>query len=316
MEPICPLCGTVSVSRLFAKGDAVYYDCEKCAFRFAVQATNPNLENDLDDFEPSYLQYLRSDRGDERNLQALRRWMSRFCSLDEVTSLDIGAGSGKLVRFLRRHGGNAAGIEPSRALFEHFLAGDPAFALGTLETCRLDPCAVDVVTAFDVIEHVAQPLEFLDRVAQLVKPGGLFFVSTPDVGSVPARVFGRRWHFYHAYHLSYFSPETLAAVARPYGFELLDMRHRGRLRSVGYIVRYAFEVIGKRAAPGWVARCDDWYLPVNLFDTMYLCFRRTASRGEAQGASEGVPGMDRVSTSRGSRLVEGRHPVRHVVTAW
>lgn len=252
-----------------------YLACRACTFRFAVQATNPNLENELDDFEPAYLQYLGPDRSDERNLESLRKWMSRFCQLNGATSLDIGAGSGKLVRFLRRHGVNARGIEPSRALFDHFLAREPSFACGTLETCEdLEPATFDVVTVFDVIEHVVQPLALLQGVGRLVKPGGVLYVSTPDVDSVTARVFGQRWHFYNDYHLSYFSPRTLVDAAKRYGFVLLDARHRGRLRSIGYMVRYAVEVIGRGSAPGWVARLDDCYFPVNLFDTMYLCFRR------------------------------------------
>ena len=282
LSRVCPLCGAAPVDRLFAKGETEYAGCRACAFRFAVQARNPNLENELDDFEPSYLQYLAPSRGDERNLASLREWMSRFCRLDGARSLDVGAGSGKLVRFLRRSGVNAMGIEPSRALFDHFLAGDPAFSCGTLDTCEgLEPGMFDIVTAFDVIEHVARPLEFLNQTARLLKPGGVLFVSTPDVGSVTARIFGRRWHFYHAYHLSYFSPNTLAEAAKRFGFVLLDTRHRGRLRSVGYMVRYVFEVISRTTAPAWIARFDDWYFPVNLFDTMYLCFRRTAPESGA-----------------------------------
>ena len=271
----CPLCGAPDAALLFVKGESCYRKCRRCRFVFNEQPGNPNLENALDHFEPSYIQYLRPDRGDERNFQSLRQWMSGFCTLEGATSLDVGAGSGKLVRFLRQSGVNARGIEPSRALFDYFLSDDPAFQHGTLETCRPPARTFDIVTAFDVIEHVLEPAVFLEEIASIIKPGGVLFVSTPNVGSLTARVFGRRWHFFHTYHLSYFSPSTLAAAAQPRGFSLLGWCHRGRLRSAGYILRYVVEVIGRGKAPAWIRRLDDLYFPVNLFDTMYLAFRRS-----------------------------------------
>ena len=40
------------------------------------------------------------------------------------------------------------------------------------------------------------------------------------------------------------------------------------------MIRYAAEMIGGLSAPGWARSFDTWYLPVNLFDTMYVAFRR------------------------------------------
>ena len=98
-------------------------------------------------------------------------------------------------------------------------------------------------------------------------------MSTPDVESLAARMFGRRWHFYYPYHLSYFGPRTLAGAAALYGMQLFDCRHRGRVRSAGYMIRYGAEFIAGIRAPDWARRFDEWYLPVNLFDTMYAVFR-------------------------------------------
>jgi hypothetical protein len=131
----------------------------------------------------------------------------------------------------------------------------------------------DVITAFDVIEHVPDPHAFTRAVAERLEPGGVWLLSTPDVESLTARLFGRRWHFYYPYHLSYFGPSTLGRLAEHHGLRIVSVSHRGRLRSVGYIARYAAEFIGGRAAPVWASRFDDWSLPVNLFDTMYVALR-------------------------------------------
>ena len=271
----CPLCGSSHAAPLFRKRQTDYWECAGCTFRFATPDVNPNLTKTLDGYEEAYLQYLAADASDAANFESLYRWMEGFATLQGKRLFDVGAGSGKLVRYLRGRGVDAHGIEPSRALFDRFLADDMAFTCATLDELRLSaPQTFDIITAFDVIEHVPDPRGFLRAVAAFLEPGGTFFASTPDVESLAARAFGRRWHFYYPYHLSYLGPRTIARAAEPHGLRVLDARHRGRRRSVAYMIRYAAELICGIRAPRWARRFDDWYLSVNLFDTMYVVFRR------------------------------------------
>jgi 2-polyprenyl-3-methyl-5-hydroxy-6-metoxy-1,4-benzoquinol methylase len=273
-ERTCPLCGSPRPARILERQQTDYWKCPDCGFRFATPPRNPNLANAIDDYEDAYLQYLAPDRADEANFDSLYQWMATTTPLEGKRLLDVGAGGGKLVRYLRRRGVDAHGIEPSRALFDRFLSGDSAFACATIGEASASGAAFPIVTALDVIEHVADPVAFLREVAAALEPGGVFFVTTPDVDSVTARVFGRRWHFYYPYHLSYFGPRTLARAAAKHGLRMLDCRHRGRLRSVGYMIRYVAEFVAGGDAPRWARRFDDWYVPTNLLDTMYVAFRR------------------------------------------
>jgi 2-polyprenyl-3-methyl-5-hydroxy-6-metoxy-1,4-benzoquinol methylase len=273
-ERTCPLCGSGRAAQIFTKDATDYWACPDCRFRFATPDRNPNLTNTLDEFEAAYLRYLVPESGDEANFGSLYRWMSQVTALEGKRLLDVGAGSGKLVRYLRRRGVDAHGIEPSRALFNRFLAGDAAFDCTTIDSRGPLHGSYPVVTAFDVIEHVPDPVAVLRDIASVIEPGGAFFLSTPDVDSLPARMFGRHWHFYYPYHLSYFGPRTLARAAAANGLRIVDCRHRGRRRSIGYIVRYVAEFIGGADAPRWAHRFDEWYLPTNLFDTMYVAFTR------------------------------------------
>jgi SAM-dependent methyltransferase len=273
-ERTCPVCRSLRVAPLFTKEDVAYWNCPDCRFRFATPDRNPNLSNTLDEYEDAYLQYLAPDPADSANFDALYRWMASVTPLEGKRLLDVGAGSGKFVRYMRQRGVDAHGIEPSRALFERFLAGEEAFMCASLDKNRVAGGPFPVVTAFDVIEHVLDPVAFLRRVVSTLCPDGVLFLSTPDVESLAARLFGRRWHFYYPYHLSYFGMRTLSRTAASAGLRLEKSGHRGRLRSIGYMIRYGAEFIAGIDAPAWAKRFDSWYLPLNLFDTMYLAFRR------------------------------------------
>jgi SAM-dependent methyltransferase len=274
-DDTCRLCGSKQARRLFSKGTTPFWECAECGFRFATPTTNPNLVAAIGDYESAYLQYLAPDPSDDVNLSSLCEWMQRIVPLEGKRVLDVGAGSGKLVRFMRARGVEAHGIEPSRALFDRFLGTEAAFTWAMLDDYRsTGVAAFDVVTAFDVIEHVPDPVALLGEVAAVLKPGGVFFASTPDVGSLPAKAFGRHWHFYYPYHLSYFAPGTLARAAEPHGLRVVDCRHRGRRRSIGYMIRYVAEFIAGATPPGWARWFDRRYVPINLFDTMYVAFKR------------------------------------------
>ncbi len=278
MESLCPLCGESEVESLFTKQEIPYFRCRKCQFVFAVPNQNPNLANSLEDYETSYIQYLKGGPEDESNFRALLEWLKQSCGFEGKRLLDVGCGSGKWVRFLRKQGIEAFGTEPSRALYEHYLQDEPYFYSLTVDQLLADPEGnrFNIITALDVLEHVEQPVGFLEDMAQLLNVGGTLFVSTPDLGSLSAKILGRHWHFFNRYHLSYFTKETLARTATRSGLELKTFSRRGRIRSVGYMLRFGLDFLfaGKRVpVPTFL---DQVSIPINLFDTMYLAFQKVS----------------------------------------
>lgn len=274
-EVSCVLCGAAPARRRFVKEEIPYYDCPACGFVFSRPAMNANLENALEDYEPAYLDYLEPSEEDEINQQALLRWAEGFGALRDGPLLDVGAGSGKFVRFLRARGLDARGLEPALPLYERFLAGDPHFARRTLEAFAGEPDrpAFRAVFACDVIEHVADPGAFLAACREVLEPRGHLFVSTPDVSSLLARAWGRGWHYFNRYHLSYFSRSTLAALAARHGLREIGFDRLPRLKSLRYLLQYAADFVlgGSVRVPDRLRRPT---LRVNLHDTLYAAFER------------------------------------------
>lgn len=130
-----------------------------------------------------------------------------------LSLLDVGAGNGYFVALAAREfGWRAVGLEISEreTRFAHEMLG-----VGLLrEDIAGHRGNYDVVTCFNVIEHVPAPRDFLAAVAARVKPGGMLALSTPNPGCIHARVRGlRRWNMVDPpHHLNLFSRQALRAM--------------------------------------------------------------------------------------------------------
>jgi 2-polyprenyl-3-methyl-5-hydroxy-6-metoxy-1,4-benzoquinol methylase len=105
-------------------------------------------------------------------------------------------------------------------------------AEGTIHDAPQPAGSLDVLTMFDVIEHVPDPLGDLRKAFDLLAPGGLVVLSTPNIDglfprlSLPLAKKLDYWpHPEPPYHLYQFSARTLAAMLEKAGFEIAATRH-------------------------------------------------------------------------------------------
>lgn len=277
-EPRCRLCAAQGPAPLFEKEGIPYFRCASCSFVFSAPESNPNLCDALDEYDPTYVHYLGDTPEDERNSRYAFDCMVRHHPLEGVRVLDVGAGSGKWVRYLRARGVAAEGIEPAPALFEHFLAGSPGFhhcELGRF--VRDEPGRrFDVITAFDVLEHLDDPRGFFESVADLLAPGGWFFASTVDHDTWPRRLMGPRWHFYNRYHLSYWTRTILERAAAERGLRLHSSHRPWRYHSASYLLSYLGEFVFRGRRPATPPFLDRLMLPVYVPDALFASFERVS----------------------------------------
>ncbi len=98
------------------------------------------------------------------------------------TICDVGSGFGFFLHEAKKQGYTSIGIEPSKQLAsnQEKRYDIPSF-VGTLgEYLQVDQRGFDVVTCIHVIEHVQNPKQFISLLVQLVKPGGLLYLETPN----------------------------------------------------------------------------------------------------------------------------------------
>jgi SAM-dependent methyltransferase len=155
--------------------------------------------------------------------------------------LDVGCGPGFFLQQARASGLSASGLEVSPFAAAY---GRDQFGLhiveGLLNEDHLNrlPPRYDLITLWDVIEHLPDPVGAAGLLADRLSPGGLLTLSTGDVRSLAARLCGRRWHLYNLpEHLWFFTEESLRRLLERAGLVV----ERVRREVCWYTARYLLD---------------------------------------------------------------------------
>jgi 2-polyprenyl-3-methyl-5-hydroxy-6-metoxy-1,4-benzoquinol methylase len=261
--------------------------CRRCSLVY----TNPRLDHhDIVDTYQAVEDplYLEERKGRvltfERHLKPLERLTG---PPNGRPLLDVGCYTGVFVEIAARHGWDAWGVDPSRWAVEQAQARGLHVVPGTLETADLPEATFDVVTMWDVIEHVADPRGVLQQVYRLLKPGGLVVVHTMDIDSLFARLMGARWPWLMEMHIYYFSRRTLRAMLEQCDLHVLSDRPQGRYQRLGYLMNRVGALVPLVGRPAeWLVtklRLRGLAVPVNLGDLF------TAYARKPENASVSLP---------------------------
>lgn len=234
-------------------------ECNQCGLVYA----NPRWSDE--ELETAYVvvedeTYVEERKGREITFRKHLAFLEKYTGPANGRSvLDVGAYIGVFVEVANQAGWNAFGIEPSHWAVSQAEAKDLQVIQGTLDAPELRECLFDVITLWDVIEHVADPADTLRKSHSMLKPGGWLAVHTMDIDSLMARLLGRRWPWLMDMHLYYFSQRTLADMLRSYGYEIVWKGTQGRYLRLGYLAT---------RLRGFNSQLGD--LAVKLFDFLHI----------------------------------------------
>ncbi len=161
-----------------------------------------------------------------RRTEFLRRYEQSFSLIRSVGSpasvLDVGCSIGYWLDFLGRKGLVCTGVEPDRSCRDF---GRTVFALNIHETLQECRGKYDLISLSDVLEHIRNPLEFLQKISDLASPGALYFIQLPNCGSDMARRLGKNWPWWSVPdHLWHFSPAGLEVLLSKAGLKSVSSR--------------------------------------------------------------------------------------------
>jgi SAM-dependent methyltransferase len=142
--------------------------------------------------------------------------------------LDIGCGAGALLAVARKNGWNAQGLDVSPSAVKHVRELGFEVYEGELKNAAFPSEHFDVVTAAELLEHLSDPQPLLQEVARILRPGGLFWTTTPHARGLSGRMLGLKWRcIWPPEHLQLFSVRGLKTLLRDAGFRQLRIDTTG-----------------------------------------------------------------------------------------
>ncbi len=187
-----------------------------------------------------------------RRIELVRQALGR--APDGLQVLDIGCGNGAfLLELTRRHEIEGWGLDIAGPALNALGRLAPRLRLvrGDLAGADLPHAAFDIITLWHVLEHDADPVGSLKRVARWLKPGGLVLAEVPNATGRIARLCGADWLGWDLpRHLVHFAPETLRASAERAGLERVVVRREYTLNPVTLSPLLASLAIGQRRRRG------------------------------------------------------------------
>jgi len=247
----CPGCGHRETQDWFQapdrfNGESKMYQLTRCTECSLVFVKDPPLPSEMGEHYGSDYDRLIESGGSSK-----ARWQTHGEAIlqfkDGGKLLDLGCGSGAFLESMKGPKWELFGIEMSAEAAERARArsGGQIFAGDILEG-NFPPESFDVITCFDVLEHVYEPRAVLEAVRKWLKPGGIFYLLVPNIDSAAVQVFGSYWYGLELpRHLLHFSPQSLEWIAALAG---LNVRYLpvGRFPAVEYSTRYLVDHLLRR----------------------------------------------------------------------
>jgi SAM-dependent methyltransferase len=239
----CPVCRDARRQAVVTQNGLAVVRCLRCGQRYVWPV--PSDAELAAIYDPAYYRGGHGSVGfsDYAALAPARRHMfSRH--LDRIERLvakgrllDVGCATGDFLLVAAQRGWEALGVDPSPAREQAQSAGVRIVGR-TIDDADVAPHSLDLITFWDVLEHLPDPVASLRRALELLTPGGLLAATVPNAGTAVARLSGRRWFGYKTAgeHLQFFDPATISRCFEAAGFRVAVRRPVAWSCTIGFLI--------------------------------------------------------------------------------
>jgi 2-polyprenyl-3-methyl-5-hydroxy-6-metoxy-1,4-benzoquinol methylase len=263
---ICDICGQKKTKILFPVVDRSYartytkkipgnkleipdFNMVKCRACGHMYISPMPEQSFLDAFYTQYLGlepdtdfYKDHFQTDYRNFEFSQKMKARCKKIRAIMAgdrplrlCDVGCGTGVFLHIAKRYGFSVWGVEINKELADFAKKNFSVdVSCGRLEEIKFPSESFDVISLWDLIEHIAQPSRLLKEINRILKRGGLVAIETPNIDSLLHRLalfcyYGtfKKWtkpiDIYNVHHLHYLSPITIKKIIESYGFHIVSI---------------------------------------------------------------------------------------------
>ena len=220
---ICPVCSTRKHTILQGYEEHYLVKCKEC--RLVYSKSVPSHQA----LEHHYEGYARNDYLSPITIKRYNEILDQFEPYRKTNRiLDVGCGIGYFLEVAKKRGWEVYGTEYTDEAISICEEKDISMQKGDLHSDMFPAEHFDIVTAFEVIEHIAFPMEPLNITYRFLRPGGGFYLTTPNFNSLLRRHLGAKWNVIsYPEHLSYFTRHSLNYALKTSGFKKKYIRAHG-----------------------------------------------------------------------------------------
>lgn len=255
----CPICQSKKIIFFYEKNGFKLYNCFTCKLIFvwpipvnlAYIYQTSYFKSDLDDDRVNKFGYADYEEDKKVMRETFIIYLNKILKLTFGRKIfDVGAATGYFLDLAKQAGWQTSGIEISEYAAKIAGAKGHQIFLGNLENLEIKE-KYDVVTMWDVLEHLPDPKRYLKSVHDILNQGGVLAINTINKSSCWARLWGKNWHaILPPEHLFYYSVQSLKILLEANGFEILEQLKIGKRFTLSYICkvlvhRYNLLVLGK-----------------------------------------------------------------------
>lgn len=221
----------------------LFYDFKKNYSEFLDKQYSKGYFTGQSDLR-SYVDYGRDKGNIKKNMEWYVNEIKQYKT--GGTFLDVGCAYGYAMEEAHEKGFDVYGIDPSTYAISQAKKKFPKkVQVMFLSQIKFKPDFFDVVTLFDVFEHLQNPRKDLQKIKKILKKDGLLVIATGDAGSLWSKITGRKWTFYNPpQHIFYFNRNNITSLLNEQGFSVLTIKTTGKWLSASYVLHLA-ETVGE-----------------------------------------------------------------------
>lgn len=232
-ELFCPLCNNRQATDFTALYNHLpeweVVVCNGCSFTFIPDFYRQQVSYEVYKDGATLTQMQKGNVWIKLQRQKLRvAFLQRY--LKKGRLLDVGAGWGHFLLAAKGAGFNVRGVEPDGNSSGH-AQNSLGLDVRNMSVMDLpDTEQYDVITMWDVLEHLDQPANFIDKCARLTTEGGYLLLQVPQIDSYVAKRQKEKWIHLSLDHVNYFSRKTITRLLEQKGYEVLEIRSSFELK--------------------------------------------------------------------------------------
>jgi len=213
---VCPVCASQSSKEFLTLSNYTYLKCNNCALVFLTEGS---LSQEDNVYTLEYIQKRGHDLQGSEIVVSKEATAKHYFSLVEKyvkkgSLLEIGCSTGIMLKVAQERGWDVYGVEINVSA-----AKMAAETLGAdrIETKELTDevflgRTFSLIVLFDVIEHIAEPVAFMNILRKKLAPDGLIFLVTPDINSLSAKILRNKWPHLMSEHTRLFSRLSMSSL--------------------------------------------------------------------------------------------------------